>query len=223
MSHRKQVSRSFVKICHPAFYVVLLVVVSAGSCFAETVLFDGTSMDGWAHTGPGYFRLDPIHKSLVAMGGMGMLFYYDQQFADFELTLDYKSSRWDANSGVYVRFPNLPKKNQPQVNGLEMAGPWAAVHEGYEVQICDACEGDSGTGSLYSFFGRSKTASKPIGEWNEMKVRAEGQHYQVWINGEKVGDYTGNRALKGYIGVQNHFNDEEVSFRNIRIQELGGK
>lgn len=223
MSCQHHVSRPLYKICHLIPLLLLLVILLTGTCFAETVLFDGTSMDGWAHTGPGYFRIDPIQKSLVAMGGMGMLFYYDQQFADFELTLDYKIARWDANSGVFIRFPNLPIKNQPQVNGQEMAGPWAAVHEGYEIQICDACGGNTGTGSLYSFFDRTKSASKPVGEWNEMKIRAEGQHYQVWVNGEKVGDYTGSRALKGYIGLQNHHVDEEASFRNIRIQELGGK
>jgi hypothetical protein len=195
-----------------------------GNCSGELVLFDGSSMDGWGHTGPGYFKIDPEEKSLVAMGGMGMFFYYDRQFADFELTLEWKAAISETNSGVFIRFPSLPKIDRPNSpEGNPLIGPWGAVNEGYEIQICDSCDGVSGTGSFYSFFAASKKASTPIGQWNEMKVRAEGQHYQIWINGEKVGDYTGNLALKGYVGVQNHHVDEEISFRNIRVKELGGK
>lgn len=201
-------------------YIVLagifLLLSVTGNCSDEIVLFDGSSMDGWAHTGPGYFKIDPAEKTMVAMGGMGMTFFYDRQFADFELTLEWKANIPETNSGVFIRFPNLPKINHPDPNKL---GPWGAVHEGYEIQICDSA-GLEGTGALYSFFKATKNNSKPVGEWNEMKIRAEGQHYQVWMNGEKVGDYTGNRALKGYVGVQNHHVDEEVAFRNIRIREL---
>lgn len=206
------------------FLAALMLVLSvSGDCSSEKVLFNGTTLDGWAHTGPGYFALDRGEKTLAAMGGMGMLFYYDQQFADFELTLEYKTTREDSNSGVFVRFPNLPKKDRPAEGGKELQGPWGAVNEGYEVQICDSADGSSATGGLYSFFGASKRNGKPMGEWNSMKVRVEGQRYQVWINGEQVGDYTGNRALKGYIGVQNHAHDGEVHFRNIRITELEKK
>ncbi|KXK31161.1 MAG: hypothetical protein UZ16_OP3001002983 [Candidatus Hinthialibacteria bacterium OLB16] len=123
MSFQHHVSRPLYKICHLIPFLLLLVILLTGTCFAETVLFDGTSMDGWAHTGPGYFRIDPIQKSLVAMGGMGMLFYYDQQFADFELTLDYRIARWDANSGVFIRFPNLPIK----ISLRSMARRWLGL------------------------------------------------------------------------------------------------
>lgn len=195
---------------------ILLLLSVTGNCSDEMVLFDGSSLDGWAHTGPGYFKINPAEKSMVAMGGMGMTFFYDRQFADFELTLEWKAKIPETNSGVFIRFPNLPSIHVADESKI---GPWAAVHEGYEIQICDSA-GLDGTGSLYSFFKAMKNNSKPTGEWNEMKIRAEGQHYQVWMNGEKVGDYTGSRALKGYIGLQNHFVDEEVAFRNIRIKEL---
>ncbi len=198
---------------------ILLLLSVTGNCSNEIVLFDGSSMDGWAHTGPGYFKIDPAEKSLVAMGGMGMLFFYDRQFTDFELALEWKAKIPETNSGVFIRFPNLPTMRPADEKNI---GPWAAVHEGYEIQISDS-SGLNGTGSLYSFQPATKTNSKPTGEWNEMKIRAEGQHYQVWVNGEQVGDYTGSRGLKGYIGLQNHSVDEEVSFRNIRIKELAEK
>src|SRR3990172_1405214 len=148
---------------------VLLLLSVTGNCSDEIVLFDGTSMDGWAHTGPGYFKIDPSDKSMVAMGGMGMTFFYDSQFADFELTLEWKAKLPDTNSGVFIRFPNLPQIHHPDPNKI---GPWGAVHEGYEVQIEEPA-GPNGTGSFYSFFPATKNNSKPAGEWNEMKIRAE--------------------------------------------------
>ncbi|MCG3195965.1 MAG: DUF1080 domain-containing protein [Candidatus Omnitrophica bacterium] len=205
--------------------VCLLLGLSVhGSCSDQIVLFDGSTLDGWAHTGPGYFAIDKDQKSLVAMGGMGMLWYYDRQFGDFELELEWRRNIDNANSGVFIRFPNIPQKVRPNdAEGRGLAGPWGAVNEGYEIQIYDAATDGLGTGSLYSFFNATRNPSKPTGEWNQMKIRAVGQHYQVWINGEKVGDYTGNRALKGYVGVQNHGHDKEVEFRNIRIRELDSK
>ena len=182
----------------------------------EVVLFDGTSMDGWAHTGPGAFILDSKEKFMISEGGMGMLFYYDEQFEDFDLSLEWSVDNEHANSGVFVRFPNLPQKDRPNdAEGRGVAGPWGAVHEGYEIQI----EGES-TGSLYSFFPSSNVSTKKPGEWNEMRIKAEGQHYQVWLNGQQVGDYTGERSLKGYIGVQNHDPNSIIRYRNLKLKKL---
>lgn len=187
-----------------------LVLTLTGNCSDEVVLFDGTTLDGWAHTGAGYFLVDEDEKTLVSRGGMGMLFYYDRQFDDFELTLEYAVEKEGANSGVFLRFPNLPK-----IGGEPHPGPWGAVNEGYEIQI----QGQS-TGDLYSFFESSEVPLKKAGEFNEMKIRAVGQSYKVWVNGKQVGDYTGERSTKGYVGVQNHDPDSIIHFRNIRVKPL---
>ena len=204
--------------------LVLLLAAQVACRAEERVLFDGTSLDGWAHTGPGYFELDPKEACLISRGGMGMLFYYDQKFDDFELTLEWNAISREANSGVFIRFPNLPKKDRPpDAKGRGIAGPWAAVHEGYEVQICDAAGPGNRTGSLYSFFDSTEVPTKEPGQWNEMKVRVVGQHYEVFVNGKKIGDYQGDRALSGYIGLQNHDPNSEVRYRNIRVKPLEKK
>ena len=188
---------------------------------AILILFDGTSFDGWAHTGPGYFELVSEEKAMVSRGGMGMLYYCDRKFKDFELTLEWKVSKPEDNSGVFVRFPNLPKKDRgADAEGNNLNGPWAAVNEGYEIQICDVDPPDRRTGALYSFFPSTDVPTKEVGEWNEMKIFAVGQHYGVLVNGKQVGDYKGSRATEGYIGLQNHGKNDEVWFRNIRIRPL---
>lgn len=202
--------------CIPVFIWAATMILCAPVLAEEVVLFDGTSFDGWAHTGPGAFNLDSEKKIMTSEGGMGMLFYYDEQFEDFDLTLEYSVDNERANSGVFIRFPNLPKKDRPNdAEGRGVAGPWGAVHEGYEIQI----EGKN-TGSLYSFQPSSNVSLKELGEWNVMRIKAEGQHYQVWLNGKQVGDYTGERSLKGYIGVQNHDPNSIIRYRNIRLKKL---
>jgi hypothetical protein len=188
----------------------------SGNCANELVLFDGKSLDGWAHTGPGYFTVDEENESLVSHGGMGMLFYYDRKFDDFELTLEWSMETEDGNSGVFFRFPNLPQiQRASDAEGRNLAGPWGAVNEGYEIQIQN-----KSTGDLYSFEEGQMPQLKPVGEWNEMKIRAEGPHVQVWVNGKQVGDYQAPRSLEGYIGVQNHDPDSSVRFWKLRIQPL---
>jgi hypothetical protein len=194
--------------------------VPVAACAAEwKVLFDGSSFDGWAHTGPGYFEMLPKDKAMIGRGGMGMFWYYEQKFKDFTLQLEWRVGRADNNSGVFIRFPNVPtNKRNLDEKGRNVKGPWAAVHEGYEVQICDTSDPKHRTGSIYTFEGSTTVPTKPVGQWNTMEITAIGQKYTVKINGKTVCEYTGNRATEGYIGLQNHGHDE-VSFRNIRVKE----
>jgi hypothetical protein len=53
----------------------------------------------------------------------------------------------------------------------------------------------------------------------------EGERLQVFLNGVKINDFTNtnpDRSLAGHVGIQNHGSGDDVSFRNIRIKELGG-
>ncbi len=60
-----------------------------------------------------------------------------------------------------------------------------------------------------------------MGEWNHYLIKVTGQRYQIFLNGEKVNDFYGDRSLEGMIGLQNHDDNSIVSFRNVRIRSLG--
>lgn len=169
-------------------------------------LFDGTSTDGWMMTGPGAFNLIE-DGTIVSEGGMGLFYYKDLMLKDFVLELDWKSTSDSANSGIFVRFPDAPD-------------PWYAVNTGYEIQIDDSQDPIHQTGSVYSFSSASKLASKPVGEWNTYQIKVTGQRYQIFLNGEKVNDFFGDRATEGMIGLQNHDDNSIVAFRNIRVKPL---
>ncbi|HZB73655.1 MAG TPA: family 16 glycoside hydrolase, partial [Nitrososphaeraceae archaeon] len=63
--------------------------------------------------------------------------------------------------------------------------------------------------------------SKPIGEWNRLKIAANKHNYSVLTNDVKVvSNFVGNSLLEGYIGLQNHDDESKVSFRNIKVKEV---
>ncbi|MFF9277216.1 ThuA domain-containing protein [Streptomyces griseosporeus] len=176
-------------------------------------LFDGTSLDGWKQAGPGSFTLD-ADGTLTSSGGLGLLWYTPQSFGSYSLKLDWKVAG-DDNSGVFVGFP--PSDD-----------PWSAVNNGYEVQIDATDVPEKTTGSVYGFqsadLKKRDRALNPPGEWNTYEIRVQGERLRVWLNGVKINDFTNTdpaRSLAdGHIGIQNHGDGDQVSFRDIRIKEL---
>jgi hypothetical protein len=176
-------------------------------------LFDGETLNDWKMAGNGSFEVLQKDNVLQTQGGMGLLWYYKRKFKDFILELEWKMSSREDNSGVFIRFPN-PRND-----------PYVAVNEGYEIQIDDLARPDGkpihGTGAVYGFAAPSIINSKSIGEWNSLRIISEKQNYTVITNDVKViSNYTGNRLLEGYIGLQNHDDRSKVFFRNITVKEI---
>uniref|UniRef100_A0AAU3GM69 ThuA domain-containing protein n=1 Tax=Streptomyces sp. NBC_01401 TaxID=2903854 RepID=A0AAU3GM69_9ACTN len=175
-------------------------------------IFDGKTLDGWKQAGPGKF--DVADGELRSEGGMGLLTYQEKELSSYSLKLDWKLEG-DDNSGVFVGFP-------------ESDDPWSAVDNGYEVQIDATDAEDRTTGAVYTFKSADIEARDqallPPGEWNSYEIKVEGERLQIFLNGVKINDFTNTdpvRSLKdGYIGLQNHGDDDQVSFRNIQLKEL---
>lgn len=186
-------------------------------CRPETgyrALFDGTSTRGWRQAGPGSFTLED--GTLTSSGGMGMLWYAAREFSSYSLKLDWKMSGADGddNSGAFLGFP--PSDD-----------PWSAVNNGYEIQIDATDAPDRTTGSVYGFQAADAAARdaalNPPGEWNTYELRVEGERLRVYLNGRQINDFTNRdpaRSLRqGHIGIQNHGDEDRISFRNIRVKE----
>jgi type 1 glutamine amidotransferase len=178
-----------------------------------TTLYDG-AVTGWSQAGPGGFSNS--NGTLTSFGGLGMLWYSTKEFRSYSLKLDWMMPG-DDNSGVLIGFP-------------AGADPNAAMNNGYEVQIDATDTPDKTTGAVYGFksadIGARDTALNPPGEWNTYELLVEGERLQVLLNGVKINDFTNPDPVRslssGYIGIQNHGAGDDVSFRNIRIKELGG-
>ncbi|MGW0499318.1 ThuA domain-containing protein [Streptomyces sp. NPDC003007] len=177
-----------------------------------TTLYNG-STTGWSQAGPGGFTNSDA--TLASYGGLGMLWYSARQFTNYSLKLDWKMPG-DDNSGVIVGFP-------------PSSDPASALNNGYEVQIDATDAPDRTTGSIYAIKAPDTAARdaalNPPGEWNTFELLVEGERLQVRLNGVKINDFTNAdpaRSLAGHVGIQNHGTGDDVSFRNVRIKELGG-
>ncbi|MDZ7374539.1 MAG: DUF1080 domain-containing protein [candidate division KSB1 bacterium] len=173
---------------------------------------------GWNHYGPGYWLLDPETGVLEAHGGMGLLWYSVRKFKDFVLELDYKVESRNANSGIFLRVPDVPSSDD-------------YIYHSFEVQIYDPGTEHGGihqTGAIYDAHPPTELASKPPGEWNHYKITCVGKHITVELNGKVVNDWDmvapigkiKDFALEGYIGLQNHDWDTRIWFRNVRVTPL---
>ena len=188
---------------------------SRADCRPETgytALYNGATT-GWSQAGPGSFT--NADATLTSVGGMGLYWYSAKQFTNYSLKLDWRLAG-DDNSGVFIGFP-------------PSSDPWSAVNNGYEIQIDPTDSPDRTTGAVYTFKSADlparDAALNPAGEWNTYELLVEGERLQVFLNGVKINDFTNTdpaRSLAGHVGIQNHGTGDDVSFRNIRIRELGG-
>ncbi len=172
------------------------------------------SKHGWNHYGPGHFELDRETGILTSHGGMGLLWYSAKQYGDFVLELEFMTSDVGANSGVFVRVPEVPTSDE-------------YIDHCFEIQIYDAVDGIYRTGAVYDAVAPSEHVANPPGEWNHYRITFRGNHLRVELNGKTVIDWQAeprgqieNFAERGYIGLQNHDDRSSVYFRNIYVKEL---
>jgi type 1 glutamine amidotransferase len=179
-----------------------------------TTLFDGSGTAGWEQAGPGSFSL--ADGTLTSQGGLGMLWHSAREVTgDYSLKLDWRMDG-DDNSGVLIGFP-------------ASSDPWSAVNNGYEIQIDATDAADRTTGAVYGFksadIAARDAALNPPGEWNTYEIRVTGERLEVFLNGRKINDFTNTdpaRSLRqGHIGIQNHGDGDQVSFRSIRLATAG--
>ncbi|GIJ46808.1 hypothetical protein Val02_36940 [Virgisporangium aliadipatigenens] len=212
-------------------------------------LFDGTqqSFRNWTMAPAGGFTVQP-DGSMRSFGGLGMLWYYKQQFGDFSLKLQFKDiapGTGRANTGAFTRFPDPRTPLEQRTDACSTTGSartsqaWVAIYCGHEIQIYD---GDTGepqkTGSIYNFDPNPLSAAgvTPKNVWNEYEIRVVGQHYTIIRNGVVINEFDNtpgkqsSRAgdpptdqrqfLSGFVGLQNHGDSDLVEFRNIRVRTL---
>jgi 3-keto-disaccharide hydrolase/GMC oxidoreductase len=156
---------------------------------------------------------------LETSGWYGLYWYMKEQFSNFILSLEWRVSRREENSGVYVRIPAPTVANPLQ----------AADTQGHEIQIdqrgFDSVSGTEGhplkvTGAIYDLQAPSASTLVPIGVWNQYIIEANGPRIQVTLNGQLVNDYQSTREQTGYIALQAHDFLSRTQFRNLLVRKL---
>lgn len=188
-------------------------------------LFNGKDLSGWKHVGPGGMT---VEDGLIRThGGMGLLYWTGGKLGHCRIRVVYRMLHENDNSGVFIRIPIEPRE------------AWMPVNYGYEVQIDNVAKGEDEyhiTGTLYSLTKPLARPGKPGPEWNTLLITLDGPHTIVTVNGVTVTDYTEGQAVparkfdfepergprpdEGYIGLQNHSNDDVVLFKDVSVQQL---
>lgn len=186
-------------------------------------LFNGRDLTGWQimkGKGPGYVVENGV---LVCPADGGGNLFTDREYANFVLRFEFKLEE-NSNNGVGIRAP--------------LEGD--AAYQGMEIQILD----DYGPeykgklkpwqyhGSVYEIAPAKQGFLKPVGQWNQEEIVADGRRIKVKLNGTWIVDtnlddvkdsdllkrHPGVSRTSGYIGFLGH--GTRVEFRNIRIRVL---
>jgi hypothetical protein len=186
------------------------------------VLFDGTSMDQWTGNTQDYVIEDNaivIHEK----GGHGNLYTKDE-YSNFIFRFSFQLTP-GANNGIGIRAP--------------LEGD--AAYVGMEIQVLDNTANMYKNlqpyqyhGSVYGVIPAKRGYLKPVGEWNDEEIVADGSHIKVTLNGTVILDgdiaeaskngtmdhkqHPGLKRDKGHIGFLGH--GTTVRFRNVRVKEL---
>ncbi len=206
------------------------------------LLFNGKNFDGWRQfnntTMPKNWVIEDNAMKVFTgegkkpgQGSGGDIIYGVKKFRNFELSVDWKTSKM-GNSGIFYYVREAPGKSMP------FAAP--------EVQVLDNIDATDNkiashlAGSLYDMIAADPKTVKPVGEWNNLVLRVSNGkathiqngvkvcEYELWtpqwdalIANSKFKDFPGfteGIAREGYIGLQDH--GYPIWFRNIKIREL---
>lgn len=194
------------------------------------LLLDGTP-DAWR----GY-RRDDVPGGWSVVGGTlaltpgadGGTLITREQFADFELALEWKVAE-GGNSGVFYRATEAeraPYWTGPELQVLDNAG-----HP-------DGRTPETTAGANYGLHAPVRDVTRPAGEWNHVRIVVRGASVEHWMNGVRIvvyelwtdewraavaatkfAEWPGyGMAAAGHVGLQDH--GDPVWFRNIRIREF---
>ena len=215
---------------------ILLFLIIFNGCSDKAqnwvILFDGGNVDQWRgykqDTFPkgGWVVENGALKTIV--GGNRVDIITKDIYENFELVLEWRVSP-AGNSGIFyfaTEESDYIWQTAPEMQVLD-----DSAHPDGKRAVTSA-------GSLYALISPTVNSLKPVGEFNEARIKVKNDQVEHWQNGKKVlayeyGSDTINeliakskfksmplfaKANSGHVGLQHH--GEEVWYRNIRIRKL---
>lgn len=186
--------------------VLLLSALVSARAGEPVAIFNGTDLAGWKAPSPNpFWRVE--NGVLVGENNpekKGSMLYTEGSYGDCVIEAEVRFSG-EIDSGIMLRKPEIQM----------------------QIGVSRSLKKDM-TGSFYIGNyppeGQGKGVDKLLkaGEWNAYKLQAKGDTYTIWLNGEKITEYTNAKyANPGPIGLQIHGGlAMKVEFRNIKVATL---
>ena len=195
-------------------YLVMLIVfamLTIGCSSKKVSLFNGDNLDGWKIYGTEKWYVE--NNELICESGSDAKYGYlgtEKHYKNFILTLEFKQEA-DGNSGVFFRST---------IEGIKV--------NGWQVEVAPP---EKFTGGIYESYGRGwlikpdpeKDKALKMGDWNQMKIKVEGDSVTTWLNDIEMVNLTDAKigTGEGSIALQIHDGGGiKVKWRNIYLEEL---
>ncbi len=158
-----------------------------------------------------------VERGVIVNDGQGVFLTTAKDYADFELLLDWKMVSPRSDSGIYLR-------GCPQIQIWDPDNP-QEINNGAA----------RGSGAMWNNNPDSNgrfplvRADRPIGQWNQLRIRMVGDRVTVHLNDKLVVDnavmhnyFDRKRPMfeRGPIQIQTH--GGEMRFRNLYLREITG-
>lgn len=204
-------------------------------------IFDGKSLDGW-HAVPADCASDwSVRNGMIVGEGsqrrLAYLAWKDADLTDFELRLQYRLPD-KGNTGIEIRSRHDASGKRPFEGyhadlghpgiGPHILGAWDFHFASRKEYPCPR-----GTQLTIGPDGQTESTKLPDAvtledirarDWNSVRVVAQGNQFQFFINGKPASHFTDNasagRLDRGAIALQIHDKGMVVQFRDIRLKRL---
>ncbi len=196
------------------------------------LLFDGQTLNGWQEYGGAAISEGwTVDNGVLALKGRRARdIVTAKRYRNYELALEWQLSTDGpaGNSGLF--YDVIDTASAIYWGAPEMAILDNARHPDGKTEL-------TSSGAVHSMYPVPHERTKPVGEWNRIRLVVNGDHVEQWLNGVKVVEYElgsadwkarvarskfndkplYGTARSGRIGLQQH--GSYVGFRNIKIKE----
>jgi len=193
----------------------LAALIGAAFCFGcnnngkSIQLFNGYDLTGWQAEGKAVWTVED--GAIVGQQGPGNGpgdLLTEQCYKDFDLSCRWRAE-WPCNSGIWFRYQSADQAYQADI--LEFTAP--VCYSG--TLFC--------TGKMFLAMNTDASLVNREG-WNTFRIRAVGDHLQVWLNGRQVADMHDDTSTHGRIGIQVHAGEKlgpmKIMVKDVKLTVL---
>ncbi len=213
-----------------SLFLTIFIMIGCSSNAEWAVLFDGKIVNGLRGYKQSGFpdSWEVVDGTLKTIPGHGVDLISEEVYKNFELELEWKVPE-GGNSGIFyfaTEEGDYIWQSAPEMQVLD-----DKKHTDGENTLTSA-------GALYAMIAPSTSVVKPVGSFNQVRIKVKDNHVEHWLNGTKIVEYVYGsdmmwdlvakskfstmpqfaKASEGHIGLQGDHG--VIWYKNIRIRRL---